>query len=157
MALRSVEEGKIDSQKEIPTGSERILVLDDEKLVVIMEKVILEGLGYTVYTETDSLKALETIHSDPAFFDLVITDHLMPKLSGVRFSKQIYQSNPDLPVILCSGDISLVENDDYFQAGNRVLLRKPLDAVILATAIRALLDEEGVVQQLNWFHKGEEA
>ncbi|MBU1417411.1 MAG: response regulator [Proteobacteria bacterium] len=141
MALRSVEEGKIDSKKMLPTGSERILVLDDEKLIVTMVTIILEALGYTVYGETDSLKALEKIHSNPRLFDLVITDQNMPNLGGVGFSRQACELNPDLPIILCSGDTTMVESDEDFLSENRILLKKPLTAMALATAVRTLLDK----------------
>lgn len=131
----------MSKEQEIPTGSERILVVDDEQLIVTMATIILEALGYTVYGETDSLKALETIHSDPHFFDLVITDQNMPGLGGVAFSRQAYELNPGLPIILCSGDITLMEDDEYFLPENRSLLKKPLTAMVLATAVRKLLDE----------------
>lgn len=141
MVLRSDEERKIDSKKELPTGSERILVLDDETLIVTMATIILEALGYTVFGETDSLRALEMIRSDPQLFDLVITDQFMPNLGGVGFSMQACELNPDLPIILCSGDTSLVDTEEFLLSENRSLLKKPLTAMVLATAVRTLLDE----------------
>ncbi|MBU0944497.1 MAG: response regulator [Proteobacteria bacterium] len=106
-----------------------------------METIILEGLGYTVYGETDSLKALEMIRSDPGFFDLVITDQMMPNLDGVGFSRQAYALNPELPIVLCSGNITLVNSGEYFLSQNRRLLKKPLTLQVMATIVRTLLDE----------------
>ena len=60
----------------LPTGTERILLIDDEQSVVEMETAIFERLGYDVTPETDSLSALEIFRSRPGEFDLIITDSL---------------------------------------------------------------------------------
>ena len=54
---------------------------------------LLERLGYTVITQTDSLKALKMFRSKPYAFDLVITDQSMPRLTGIRVSRTI-DANP---------------------------------------------------------------
>ncbi len=60
----------VESGQMLPTGTERILLIDDEKIVVEMGTAILEQLGYKVTTETDSLRALEIFRSRPGEFDM---------------------------------------------------------------------------------------
>ena len=72
-------------------GTERILLIDDEQIVVEMETAILEQLGYDVTPETDSLRALEIFRSRPGEFDLIVTDYTMPKLTGTDLSSAIRQ------------------------------------------------------------------
>lgn len=62
----------------------RILVVDDEVIIVGMLQTLLEQLGYRVTTATASEDALEKIRVDPSAFDLILTDQTMPGLSGAE-------------------------------------------------------------------------
>ena len=64
----------------------RILVVDDERVIVRMLKTTLEKLGYRVTEKTSSLEALEEFRAAPQNFDLIITDQTMPDLSGTGLS-----------------------------------------------------------------------
>ena len=72
----------------LPKGSGRIIVVDDEELLVRVNKRRLEYDGYTVTTTTDSEEALEKIRAHPEQFDLLITDQTMPKMSGVELDQR---------------------------------------------------------------------
>src|SRR5208337_5515933 len=87
----------------IPTGKERILFVDDEDLLVEMAEGILGRLGYRVLGKTDSVDALRTFAEDPHAFDLVITDHTMPEMTGAVLSQKLKEIRPDIPLILCTG------------------------------------------------------
>ncbi len=63
----------------VPKGNERILLVDDEPLVVDVTKIRLKKLGYEVTALTSSIAALESFRVQPEAFDLVITDQSMPK------------------------------------------------------------------------------
>ena len=93
----------VETEQVLPTGTERILLIDDEQIVVKTETAILERLGYKVTPETNSLRALEIFRFGPGEFDLVITDYTMPKLTGIDLFKEIRQIRPDIPIILCTG------------------------------------------------------
>jgi len=66
----------------VPTGTERILFVDDQSDIVFMTQQILERLGYQVTSRTSSLEALEAFRAKPDEYDLVITDMTMPNMTG---------------------------------------------------------------------------
>ena len=77
-------EGKIE--KPIPTGTERILFIDDEPAIVNISRQMLDSLGYDVVTRTSSIEALELFKAQTDRFDLVITDMTMPQMTGEDLS-----------------------------------------------------------------------
>ena len=93
----------VETAQVLPKGTERILLIDDEQIVVKTETAILEQLGYKVTPETNSLRALEIFRSRPGEFDLVVTDYTMPKLTGTELCKEIRRIRSDIPIILCTG------------------------------------------------------
>lgn len=76
-----------------------------------MTKKMLEKLGYTVETRLDPLSAVELFKSDPAHFDLVITDMAMPKMTGDTLARRLIDIRPDIPVIICTGYSALIDAD----------------------------------------------
>jgi CheY-like chemotaxis protein len=78
-----------------------ILCVDDEEIPRTLRKLILEQQGYTVVAVTSGQEALA--HLAGTRFDLVLTDQMMPGMSGTELTKQIKQSMPDLPVVIVSG------------------------------------------------------
>jgi signal transduction histidine kinase len=125
----------------IPRGSERILFVDDEALVVMMGEGLLRELGYEVTSKTRSREALEVFRNDPFRFDLVITDQTMPEMTGVELAKQMLAVRPEVPVILCTGFSYLVDDDSAKAAGIKGFAMKPLTEGELARIVRQVLDE----------------
>ena len=124
-----------------PTGSERILLVDDEDAVVETGKSILEKLGYRVKLYTDPQKALDEFAAHRDDFDLVITDMSMPYLTGEELSKQLMKIRPDIPILLCTGYSDQLEAANAYAFGIKRFLIKPLVMGKLATIIREVLDE----------------
>ena len=124
----------------IPRGSERILFVDDEGLVVMMGEGLLRELGYEVTSKTSSREALEVFRNDPFHFDLVITDQTMPEMTGVELAKHILAVRPEVPVILCTGFSHLVDDDSARAAGIKGFAMKPLTQGEIARTIRQVLD-----------------
>jgi PAS domain S-box-containing protein len=87
----------------LPAGTERILLIDDERSVIETGTAILEQLGYKVTSETSGLRGLEAFRSASNQFDLVITDYTMPNLTGVELVRKVREIRPDMPIILCTG------------------------------------------------------
>lgn len=132
---------KIEKKKDLlPTGKETILVIDDDQMIAGMEKAMLEQLGYRVTAKTHSLEALDLFQSDPAGFDLVITDQTMPCLSGVELAQKLLQIRPELPIILCTGYSALVTEEQAAEKGIKRFLMKPVARKDLARAVRDTLD-----------------
>jgi CheY-like chemotaxis protein len=80
----------------------RMLVVDDEYLVLLATASMLEDLGCEVETASDAIEALSKLGNDPQI-DALITDVNMPGLSGIELAEQATKSQPDLKIILLSG------------------------------------------------------
>ncbi|MEN8188719.1 MAG: PAS domain S-box protein [Thermodesulfobacteriota bacterium] len=121
-------------------GTERILVVDDEPLLVKVNELQLRQLGYRVTGTTDSRDALHTIQTDPEQFDLIITDQTMPGLSGIELAKEVQKINPMLPIILCTGHSDIVTKEKALTLGIKRYVSKPILKDELLQAIRDVLD-----------------
>ena len=129
-----------DRSKTIPTGTERLLVVDDETVIITMLKVILQGLGYQVTSSSNSLEALALINQDPMAFDLLITDMTMPHLTGFELAHKALALRPDLPIILCTGFSDLINKEQAQALGIRAYLTKPVSTQELGQTVRKVLD-----------------
>jgi len=123
-------------------GCERLLLVDDEAVIIAMEKQVLERLGYQVTSRTGSIEALETFRASPDKFDLVITDMSMPKMSGDKLADELMKIRPDIPVLLCTGFGDSMTDEKIKSLGLRGILMKPMMMKDLARKIREVLDTE---------------
>jgi PAS domain S-box-containing protein len=126
--------------KVTPRGTEHILFVDDEELLVEWAQAALERLGYTVTALTDSMEALKLFSVDPSRFDLVITDQTMPKLTGLHLARKLLMIRTNIPIILCTGHSDSVSPKKTREAGIGDFLMKPLGKQQLAEAIRRVLN-----------------
>jgi CheY-like chemotaxis protein len=131
-----------ESAVPLPVGTERILFVDDEELLVDLGKQMLERLGYKVVTRTNSLEALELFRANPNEFDLVITDMTMPNLTGDKLAAELLKMKPNIPIILCTGFSSTIDEHKAKAIGIRAFVYKPILKKDIATAIRKVLDEK---------------
>ncbi|MEO5803969.1 MAG: ATP-binding protein [Verrucomicrobiota bacterium] len=111
------------------TGNQTILFVDDEDLLLTMGQMILSSYGYEVLTANSGKKALEIFAKAQKPIDLMITDLVMPNMSGRELMEQVRRVSPDTRVICSSGYIranSADENDAYLQKPftSQELLRK---------------------------------
>jgi len=128
-------------------GHERILFVDDEPDLAELGMTMLERLGYTVTSVTDSQKALDLFTSSPDEYDLVVTDLTMPKMTGVPFARKVKSVRPDVPVIICTGYSDSVSAGDVSEAGIDYLLMKPLEIRELSASIRNALTHRGTDEE----------
>jgi len=126
----------------LSSGQERILFIDDEQAVVSMGKEFLECLGYEVVTETSSREALALFISQPARFDLVITDMTMPGMTGERLAKELLRIRPDIPIILCTGFSRHLNEEEAKAIGIGAFLMKPFMLRELAETVRTVLHKQ---------------
>jgi len=137
------KETKVDASEEkiLPVGNERILFVDDEPFQTDMLKHLLGLLGYTVETRNSGTEALMLFTEDPRAFDLVITDMIMPEMTGDRLARQMLEIRPDLPIILATGYSEGITEAEAKEMGLRAYALKPLVMEELARLIRQVLDE----------------
>ena len=131
----------VENDQALPTGNERILIVDDEEYLTEMWRQLLKFLGYRVTTTTSSKKALDIFRAQPEEFDLVITDQTMPGMTGAELSQELMGIRPDIPIILCTGYSSRVSIEEAIAMRIRKFFMKPVDTRQLAIAIREILDE----------------
>ena len=125
----------------MPTGTEHILVVDDEKPIVELTQRILATLGYKVEVRTGSLEALELFRAMPGKFDLLVTDMTMPQMTGDVLARELMKIRPKMPVILCTGFSEKITKEKAEAMGIKAFLLKPLLKDELAHTIRRVLDE----------------
>jgi len=123
-----------------PAGHEQILFVDDEALIADIAKELLEKLGYAVTVRKNSLEALETFSNQPEKFDLVITDHTMPRMTGTELARRMLKIRPDLPIILCTGYSSTTSEAEARLVGIKEFAFKPISIQHMVRLIRKVLD-----------------
>ncbi|MGE4558744.1 MAG: ATP-binding protein [Desulfobulbus sp.] len=128
-----------DSATAMPRGTETILFVDDEEDIVTMRARMLSYLGYRVLPAISPEQALGYFSRGGEKIDLVVTDHTMPRMTGLQLAREIMANHPNMPIILCSGYSEAVTLDEALEAGVRRFLAKPVDMRMLAIAIREIL------------------
>jgi signal transduction histidine kinase/ActR/RegA family two-component response regulator len=131
------------SQTAVPHGTGRILLVDDERPLAEMSAEMAEALGYTVSVQSTSDEALHVFIAEPDKFDLLLTDHDMPSLTGVELAARCRAVKGDLPVVLCTGYSQPPPDVDLEELGVRKTLLKPFSSSELAEAIQAALSTAG--------------
>jgi CheY-like chemotaxis protein len=124
----------------LPSGNERIMLIDDEASVCDVTASILRKLGYTVTALTDSAEAFELFYSKPYDYDLIISDQTMPHLTGIELAFSVLKIRPDLPFILCTGYTAVISADEALKVGVDLFLEKPILRRTLAESVRKVLD-----------------
>ncbi len=130
-----------DTAATLPTGTEYIMVVDDDILIADITARKLEKLGYSVTKLTGSIDALHQFEHDPDLFDLIITDMTMPNMTGEELATNILRLRPAKKIILCTGYSDLINNEKARQLGIRAYIMKPVVMDTLAVTVRNVLDE----------------
>ncbi|MBF0452872.1 MAG: response regulator [Candidatus Magnetomorum sp.] len=125
---------------QVPGGTERILLVDDEAPIIEMMTFMLEQMGYLVTARTSSREALDLFRTHPDHFDLVITDQTMPELTGDILFQKIKAIRKDMPVILCTGYSEKLSHEQAQQLGIDAYLCKPVVLCEMGAVIRRIID-----------------
>ncbi len=139
--IESEIKDEIKTLQAIPDGHESILYVDDDPTLAELGGKLLTTLGYRVVTETNPHHALEMFLERPQAFDLVITDLIMPGLTGEALAAEILKHCPQMPIIVCTGFSERLSEDQLIQFGLRGILYKPITIQHLAQVIRQVLDK----------------
>ena len=123
-------------------GTEKILLVDDEKAIIEMEKQMLAYLGYSVTSRTSSIEALEAFRACPDKFDIVITDMAMPNMPGDKLAVELIKIRPDIPILLCTGFSETIAEEKTAFLSIKGFLLKPIVMKDLSQKIREVLDKK---------------
>jgi len=128
-----------DFSEPIQGGTERILLVDDEEMIVNLEKKMLERLGYQVTSRTGSVDALEAFKANPDIFDLIISDMTMPNMTGLQLASKIRAVRSDIPFIICTGFSEMINQENSKEKDIQGYVAKPVIRRELARMIRDVL------------------
>jgi DNA-binding NtrC family response regulator len=120
----------------------KILLVDDETVVLDVTKIMIERMGYRVTATSSSVNALDLFRTDPDNFDLVITDMIMPHMTGDILARKIIEIRFGMPVILYSGYSIDVTEEKAKEMGIKNFIRKPFNLKDLSEAISKILENE---------------
>lgn len=124
------------------SGNETILIIEDEEMLLQLEKTIFERLGYTIYAAENGIEGCKIFYQHYNLIDLVILDMNMPKMDGAETLKRIMLKNDAVKVILISGnDMPQKLLDEFVSEGATAFIQKPFDIPQLTELVRRILDE----------------
>jgi CheY-like chemotaxis protein len=129
----------------------QILVIDDEKLQLVLRAALLEGAGHEVVALQNGDEAVAAFKEKP--FDLVITDWIMPEITGLDIARHLKSINSSVPIILLTGLNMLLEDNDPRRRDLDLILPKPCDAEVLIKAIESLLYKPDPNNAVTTFRK----
>lgn len=117
-------------------GTGRILLAEDEVLVLQATQKILKVFGYQVTAFLDGKAAMDAFEQSPDKFDIVITDMSMPKMNGRDLAKGVLALRPEMPVILCTGFHESYTREAALQEGIKRYVQKPVSGRELAEMVQ---------------------
>jgi signal transduction histidine kinase/CheY-like chemotaxis protein len=134
----------VESEEAEPKKKDKkvVLLVDDEEMIVNVTGQILERLGYEVVAETNSLDALEQFQEKPDEFDLVITDQVMPNMTGTELAGEIFAIRQNMPVILFSGFPEQICREELKRIGINHFIMKPVNRQELTEIMQEILNPE---------------
>ena len=101
----------------------------------------LKLFDYRVEAMSDPEDALAVFKLNPGYFDVVITDMTMPKMTGAKLAEKLIRIRPDIPIVLCTGHSSLIDEKKARQLGVSAYMMKPVSMSKIAKTIRKLMDQ----------------
>ena len=116
-------------------------MIDDDESVLSVQAEMLQWLGYTVVAKSSCNEALAALRSDPCAFELIITDQIMPEMTGLELTVEAHRLHPELPIILCSGTSGAgegISEELVREKGARGLLAKPVSMRKMAETLDQL-------------------
>ncbi|MGO1077102.1 two-component system VirA-like sensor kinase [Inquilinus sp. CA228] len=134
-----VDEEEIAEASALWGRGETILVVDDETPLVLLLEEMLAALRYEPVGFDSSAAALAAFRADPDRFDLVLTDALMPEVTGIALAAEVHRLRPGLPILLMTGHFGGLDAAEIEAAGILKVLRKPLRSRLLAESLSSCL------------------
>ena len=139
----------VSNSDPIISGSGTILLVDDERSILEVGRLMLEKLGYKVFVAESGEQALDLYTSKMNLIDLVVLDLIMPGMSGGEVYDHLREISPDLKAILSSGYSIDGQAKEILKRGCKGFIQKPYDLQALSSKIDAVLksrDDTGLVR-----------
>jgi CheY-like chemotaxis protein len=126
-----------------PRGDETVLLVEDETGVRKATARILRAQGYEVLEARDGVDALQQLTVAKKSVDLLLTDVVLPGMSGRELSERVHDAHPEIPTLFASGYTDDVVLQNQMVSQDAELLQKPFTSDALARRVRAVLDARG--------------
>jgi len=126
----------------VVTGSENILFVDDEPMIIEIGRELLEELGYQVFSAESGEEAVRIFEQRKDEIDIVILDMVMPEMGGGETYDRLAQIEPDVKVILSSGYSINGQASAILSQGCRGFIQKPINIIELSKTLREILDKK---------------
>jgi PAS domain S-box-containing protein len=120
-------------------NSEHLLVVDDQREMLITIEEIFTDLGYRVTSFENALDALAAFQGTPDDFDLVVTDLTMPHMTGIDLARSIHALREDIPIILTTGYQRIEDPESIKRLGIKEIVPKPFRVESIAVLLRSIL------------------
>jgi two-component system cell cycle sensor histidine kinase/response regulator CckA len=131
-----------EAHGEILKGSETVLLVDDEDMIIEGCGELLDKIGYTVSTAKGGKEAIEIYKKKENQIDLVILDMIMPEMDGGETYKSLKEISPDIKVLLSSGYSMDDQATGILKQGCDGFIQKPFNIMDLSIKIREILDKK---------------
>ena len=122
------------------SGTESILIVDDEDILLEMANEILQTAGYKTTTANNAIKAIDLLNENS--YDLLFTDVIMPGMTGYQLVKEAQRIAPDMKILLTSGYQVGYEQTNIEPKLLDEIVSKPYGDLKLCRAVRKILDED---------------
>ena len=135
------EQGAGDDVSHAARGSETIMLVDDETAILSMTRAILQSSGYTVHAALDVNEVLELWNRHKDEIDLLLTDVVMPGMSGIELGSRFTEERPELRVLCMSAYTDSAVVNSAASASRAHFLAKPFTPAVLLDAVRETLTQ----------------
>jgi two-component system, cell cycle sensor histidine kinase and response regulator CckA len=132
---------KTEQAKELRTGTETVLLVDDEAMLRELGQIYLTTLGYTVLLAANGRQAVNLMHANSGRkIDILVTDVAMPEMGGKDLAEYVQNISPHTKVLFCSGYTEEAVNLRGTVSTETAFIAKPYTIHALALKVRELLD-----------------
>ena len=142
---------QVDFLPNIPQESQRLLIVDDDPIILNLLKDFFSRLGYQYRTAGDGLEAISLLEQAPS--TIIITDLLMPRMNGMELISEVKKRWPETDVIVVTGYSREFSYTDVIKAGASDFIRKPFDLNELEAKLNRIIRERGLMALLKRFSR----
>jgi two-component system cell cycle sensor histidine kinase/response regulator CckA len=140
LAIESAVEERGVDESELPTGTETLLLVDDEELVRALGQSVLERCGYTILTAWNGVQAMEVYQAHREEIALVVLDVIMPQMGGRECLRRLRALDPQVKVLISTGYTAKGLAEELVAEGALGVVEKPFRLQDFATAVRTTID-----------------
>lgn len=133
--------GDVKTAEQINAGTETLLLVDDEKTILEVNRDLLETMGHTVLTAEGGKEAIEVYKNNRNSIDMVLLDVIMPGMGGGEVYDRLKEINPDIKVLLLSGYTTGGKVEEILKRGCSGFIQKPFKIEELSGKIRGFMGD----------------